>query len=93
MCAGLLIPRDLSLDAVLFTQFAGEINDAEAREEIWSSVNYLFFISTSLIYGKNQWIRQGIVWSKDLKGVLGPEMSRAWGAPGVRLVTRQRGPL
>ena len=30
-------------------------------------VYYLFFISTSLIYGKNLWVRQGIVWSKDLR--------------------------
>ena len=30
-----------------------EITEGEAEEEIWSSVNYLFFISTSLIYRKN----------------------------------------
>ena len=31
---------DLSLDAVLFTQFVCEITEGEAREEIWSSVHY-----------------------------------------------------
>ena len=36
-------------------------------ETLWSSVNYLFFISTSLIYGKNLWVRQGIVRSKALR--------------------------
>ena len=34
---------------VLFTQFACEITEGEAGEEIWSSVNFLFFISISLI--------------------------------------------
>ena len=29
--------------------------------EIWSSVNYLFFIFTSSIYGKNQQVKQSIV--------------------------------
>ena len=24
-------------------------------------------------------VRQGVLWPEDLKGVLGPEMSRAWG--------------
>ena len=74
----LLIPHDLLLDIFLFTQFISEITKGEAKEETWSSVNYLFFISTSLIYGKNQKIRQGIVWLKDLKSVLGLEMNRAW---------------
>lgn len=46
---------------------------------------YLFFISTSVIYGKNQ-VRHGIVWLKDFKGVQGMEMSRVWG-----LVTSQLG--
>ena len=63
----------------VWSQFVWEITEGDATEKIWSSVNYLFFISTSLIYGKNQQIGQGIVWSKDLKGVLGLEMSRAWG--------------
>ena len=44
---------DFSLDALLCTQSVHEMTEGEAREEIWSSVNYLFFISTSLIYGKN----------------------------------------
>ena len=79
--AGLLTPRDLSFYAILFTQFVCEITEGEAGEEICLSVNYLLFISTSLIYGKNygKKVRQGIMWSKDLKGVLGLEMSRAWG--------------
>ena len=46
---GLSTLCDLPLDAVLFTQFACEITEGEAKEEIWSSVNYLFFIFTSLI--------------------------------------------
>ena len=51
---------------------------AKLANRIWSSVNYLLFISTSLIYGKNQQFKQSIVWSEDLKGVLGLEMRRAW---------------
>lgn len=31
--------------------------------------------------------------SKDLKGLLGPEMSRTWGCLVLRLITRQRGLL
>ena len=56
----------------LFTQFIHEITEGEAREEIWSFVNDLLFISTSLIYEKNQQVRWSIVWSKDLKGGLSP---------------------
>ena len=52
---------DLFLDAILFTQFVCKITEGGARKETWSSANYLFFISTSLIYGKNQQARQGIV--------------------------------
>ena len=44
---GLLTPHNLSLDAILFMK-------GEAREEIWSSVNYVVFISTSLSNGKGQ---------------------------------------
>ena len=44
---GLLTPHNLSLDAIMFMK-------GEAREEIWSSVNYLVFISTSLSNGKGQ---------------------------------------
>ena len=40
---------DFSVDALLFTQSVHEMTEGEAGEEIWSSVNYLFFISTSLI--------------------------------------------
>ena len=36
----------------------------------------LFFISTSLIYGKNRQARQAVVWLKDLKVGLRSEMSR-----------------
>ena len=52
---------DLSLDVILFTQFVQEITEREGRKEVWSSVNFLFFISTTLIYGKNRQVRQGIV--------------------------------
>lgn len=53
---------DFSVDALLFTQSVhemteGEAGEGEAGEEIWSSVNYLFFISTSSIYRRNQHIR------------------------------------
>ena len=51
----------LSLDAILFSQFVCEITEGGAGEEIRSSVNYLFFNSTSLIYGKNQQVRQSTV--------------------------------
>ena len=61
------------------SQFVHKITAGEAGEEIWSSVKYLFFSSTSLIYRKHQQDRQGIMCSKDLKGVLGLEISRAWG--------------
>ena len=46
------------------------------------------------MYRKNQQVRQGIVWSKDLKGVLGLEVNRAlWGrGAGLRLVEIQKGP-
>ena len=50
---------DLPLDIMLFTQFVHKITEEKAREEIWSSVNYLVFIS--LIYRKNQQVRQSIV--------------------------------
>ena len=45
----------------LITQFVWETVEGEAREEIWSSVNYLFFISTSLIHRKNLPVRPGVV--------------------------------
>ena len=53
VCAGLWTPLNIPLDVILFIQFVHQITEVEAREEIWLSVNYLFFISTSLIYGKN----------------------------------------
>ena len=49
LCVGLLISCDFSLAVILFTWLVCEITEGEAGEEIWSSVNYLFFISTSLI--------------------------------------------
>lgn len=60
--AGWLTPceRDLSLDAILLTQSIWEITEGEARGEIWSPVNHLFFIFTSLIYRRSQQVRQGI---------------------------------
>ena len=60
----------------LVTQFLHEIMGGEARTEIWSSVNYLFFLSTSLIYRKSRQVRQGIVWLNDLQCVLRPELIR-----------------
>ena len=66
---------DTSLDAILFTQFIHKFAEGETGEKVWLSVNYLFFISISLTQGKNQRVRQGIVWTKDLKGVLGPEIN------------------
>ena len=56
-----------------------EITEGEAREEIWLSVSYWFFISTSLIYRKNQQVRQNIMWLNDLKSVLGLDVSKEWG--------------
>ena len=61
----------------LVLQFVRETTEGAAREEIWPSVNYLFFISTSLMYRKNPKVRQSIV--KDLKSVLQSKMSRVWG--------------
>ena len=61
LCADLLTPCDLILDVILVTLFIPKITEGEAKEEIWSSVNYFFQIPTSLIYGKNQQVRQGIV--------------------------------
>lgn len=63
----------------LVTQFLHEITGGEARKEIWSSVHYLFFLSTSLIYRKSWQVRQSIVWLKDLQCVLRPELIRIWG--------------
>ena len=74
-----------SLDIILFTQFIWK--------EIWSSINCLFFISTSWIYGMNEQIRQDIMWPKGLKDVLGPEQSWTWGCLILKFVTRRRGLL
>lgn len=64
------------------------MTEGEAEEETWPSVN-LFFVS-SLIYRRNQQIREGVVCSRDLKVELGPHESL--GAPGLRLVTRGKRP-
>ena len=61
------------------------ITEGEAKEEIWSSVNYLFFISTSLIYRKNRqvtkiwkvclgrrWVEPGGAWFKAGDKTKGP---------------------
>ena len=47
--ADLLTPGGFSLDVVLFTPFVHKMTEGEAGESVWSSVNYLFFISISLI--------------------------------------------
>ena len=61
LCADLSTPCDLILDVILVTLFVPKITEGEAKEEIWSYVNYFFQSPTSLIYGKNQQVRQGIV--------------------------------
>ena len=48
LCAGSWTPCDLPLDVLLHPQFARDIVGGDAREEIWSPVNYSFFISSSL---------------------------------------------
>lgn len=59
----------------------------ETRKEIWSSVHYLFFLSTSLIYRKSRQVRQDIVWLKDLPWVLRPELIRVWGCLVWKFIT------
>ena len=44
-----------------WTQLTDFHTEGEARKESWSSVNHLFFISTSFIDGKDQQIREAIV--------------------------------
>ena len=75
----------------LFTQFVCEITKGETMEEIWSCVNCLFFIYFSLIYGKKQHIKHGIVWSKYLKAVVGLEMSGVKGA-WFKVSNKTKGP-
>lgn len=82
LCAGLFADLstscDLSLDSVLFTQLVWEITEGEAWEKIWPLlVTYASFL---LLWSKefNLQVRQGIVWSKDLKGVLGLEHGGCW---------------
>ena len=83
--------RDLPLKVILFTQFVLEIMEGEAREEISSSVNNLFFILTSFIYGKN---RQGSEWVvKRFERCARAREEKSMGVPGLRLVTRQTGCL
>lgn len=59
------------------------------RDLAW--INYLFFISTTLICEQHQHLRQSMAWWKDLEGVFGMKMSRAWGQLDLRLVT-DKGP-
>ena len=94
-CAGL--SRRL-VAALLFSPFIHTVYLGDYWRGSWGRdlvICYLFFTSTSLIYGKNQQVRQGFVWAKDLKGVLRLEMRRTWGAwfrishkTGVCLVQR-----
>ena len=60
-----------SLDAILLPQSFWEITEGEARGENWSSVNYLFFISISFIYRRNQQVRQVLYDQKIWKVCLG----------------------
>ena len=59
--------------------------------------NYLVFISTSLIYGKNQQVRQSNLWSKDwkdmLEGILRARDKQSMAAWFKVIVTRWKGPL
>ena len=81
----------------MFTQFVPyslKVTEGETGEGIWPPINYLFFISTSLIYRENQQVRQGIVINrygrekeKDLEGVLGPGDEWSVGMPSLRLLT------
>lgn len=64
------------LDAFLFTQFVLKIIEWEPGGETWSCVNY----SSFLLLCSTERTHRGVVWLKDLKGVLGLEMRRAWGA-------------
>lgn len=75
---GLLTP----LNVIWFTQFVGEITKVEAREEIWSSVNYPSFLL--VIYRKNRQVRRGTVWLRDLKDVLGSGWVEL-GTPGLKV--------
>ena len=47
--AALSTSCDLPLDVILVTQLFLKVTEGEARAEICASVNYSFFISTSLI--------------------------------------------
>ena len=73
-CAGC---RLLLIFLYVLSSYIWDTPDGSGREEIWSSVNFLFFITASLIYGENQQAGQGTEWLKDLKCVLGLKMSRA----------------
>lgn len=77
--AALSTPCDLPPDIILVTQLFLKITEGEARAEV-CSVNYLFFIPTSLINRNHHQVRQGIICqSIDLKYVFGPEMSKSRG--------------
>ena len=71
-------PCDLSLDAILFSQFfIGLLTGRLGRRYSHLLITYS---SLLLLWSKEETNRkQDTVWSKGLKGVLGPEMNRAWG--------------
>ena len=77
--ASLSTSCDLSLDAILFSQFfIGLLTGRLGKRLSHLLVTYSSFL---LLWSKEETNRkQDTVWSKGLKGVLGPEMSRAWGA-------------
>ena len=67
--ASLWTSCDLSLDESLFTKFVHRFAEEKLGKRS-GHANYLFFISTSLIYGKNQQVRKSSLWSKDWKDTL-----------------------
>ena len=77
--ASLWTSCDLSLDESLFTKFVHRFAEEKLGKRSGHAKD-LFFISTSLIYGKNQQVRQSNLWSKDWKDTL-------------VIVTRWEGPL
>ena len=56
-----LLTCGFSSDTLMLIQFIHEITKGEAKEDNWSSANYLAFISTFMIYKKNQQISKGMV--------------------------------
>ena len=86
LCAGLSTTCDFPLDAVLFTQFVHGITEREVRKRpghpliAYSSFLLLWFSERISTLGKK-------LCDQRFKGVLGPEMSKAW------VITRYRGRL